>query len=68
MSMRDLPRSPVAASADQGTYILIKEFRDLVTGACDLRGIEFRDEFDKSTKPCEFLVLPYKDIVWETGK
>ena len=63
-----LPGSPVAASADKGTYVLVKEFRDLVTGACDLRGKEFRDEFDKSTRPCEFPVLSYKDIVWEKGK
>lgn len=63
-----LPGSPVAASADKGTYVLVKEFRDLVTRACDLRGEEFRDEFDRSTKPCEFPVLPYKDIVWEKGK
>ena len=63
-----LPRSPVAASADKGTHVLVKEFRDLVTGACDLRGKEFRDEFDKSTRPCEFPVLSYKDIVWEQIK
>jgi len=60
-----LPGAPVTSSADKGTYILIKEFRDLVTGACDLKGKEFRDEFDKSTKSCEFPVLSYKDIVWE---
>jgi hypothetical protein len=59
------PRSPVASSADKGTYILIKEFLDLVTGACDLRGKDFRDEFDKSTKPCALPVLSYKNIVWE---
>jgi len=60
-----LPGAPVAASADKGTYVLIKEFRDLVTGACDLRGKEFRDEFDKSTKPCDFPLLSYKDIFRE---
>jgi hypothetical protein len=60
-----LPGSSDAASADQGSYILIKEFLDLVTGACDLRGKEFHDEFDKSTKSCEFPVLSYEDIVWE---
>jgi hypothetical protein len=63
-----LPGAPVASSADKGTYILIKEFCDLVTGACDLKGKEFRDEFDKSTKPCEFPVLSYKDIVREKTK
>lgn len=63
-----LPVSPVAASVEKGTYVLIKEFRDSVTGACDLRGKSFRDEFDRSTKPCDFPVLSYKDIVWEKGK
>lgn len=60
-----LPRSPVAASTDKGTYILIKEFRDLVAGACDLRGKEFHEEFDRSTMPCDFPILSYKDIVRE---
>lgn len=63
-----LSMSPVAASVEKGTYVLIKEFRDSVTGACDLRGKAFRDEFDRSTKPCDFPVLSYKDIVWEKGK
>ena len=60
--------APGASSADKGSYILMKEFRDLVTGACDLRGKKFRDEFDKSTKPCAFPILSYKDIVWEKAR
>lgn len=60
-----LPGSPGASSADKGTYILIKEFLDLVTGACDLRGRDFRAEFDKSTRPYAFPVVSYKNIVWE---
>jgi hypothetical protein len=63
-----LPGSPLASSADKGTYILIKEFLDLVTGACDARGKDFRNEFDKSTRPCAFPVLSYKNIVWEKAK
>ncbi|MBE3119906.1 MAG: gamma-glutamylcyclotransferase [Candidatus Atribacteria bacterium] len=63
-----LPRSPVASSADKGTTILIKEFLDLVIAACDLRGKDFRDEFDKSTKPYAFPVLSYKNIVREKTK
>jgi hypothetical protein len=62
------PGSPAASSADKGTIILIKEFFDLVTGACDSRGKDFRDEFDKSTRPCAFPVLSYKNIVWEKAK
>jgi hypothetical protein len=62
------PAGPLPApSPGTGTYVLIKEFLDLVTGACDLRGREFRNEFDKSTKPCELLVLSYQDIVWGKG-
>lgn len=60
-----LPGSPLASSVDKGTCILIKEFLDLVNGACDLRGKDFRGEFDKSTRPHAFPVLSYKDIVWE---
>jgi hypothetical protein len=63
-----LPRSPVASSADKGAHILIKEFLDLVTGALDLRGKAFRDEFDKSTKPHAFPILSYKNIVWEEAE
>jgi hypothetical protein len=63
-----LPRSPVGAPTNKGTYVLIKEFLDSVTGACDLRGKTFRDEFDRSTKPWGFPVLSYKDIVWEKDK
>ena len=59
-----LPGAPSASSADKGTYILIKEFLDLVTGACDTRGKDFRNEFDKSTRPYAFPVVSYKNIVW----
>lgn len=65
---KGLPGSPAAPSADKGAYILIKEFLDLVTGACDLRGKVFRDEFDRSTKAHAFPVLSYKNIVWEKAK
>ena len=63
-----LPGSAMAASSDKGTFVLIKEFLDLVTGACELRGKAFRDEFDKSTKPCTFPVLSYKNIVRDKAK
>jgi hypothetical protein len=63
-----LPGSPAASSAGKGTTILIKEFLDLVTDACDLRGKDFRDEFDKSTRPYAFPVLSYKNVVWEKAK
>jgi hypothetical protein len=63
-----LPGFPPASSADKGTYILIKEFLDLVTGACDARGKDFRSEFDKSTRPCAFPIVSFKNIFWEKGK
>jgi len=52
-------------SADQGTHILIKEFLEMVTGACDTLGKEFRGEFDRSTRPCAFEVVSYTMIKWE---
>jgi hypothetical protein len=63
-----LPGSPPASAADKGTIILLKEFLDLVTAACDSRGKDFRTEFDKSTKPPAFPVLSYQDIVWEKAE
>jgi hypothetical protein len=52
----------------QGTYILVKEFLDMVTGACDAIGKEFREEFDSSTRPCAYPVVPYKNVIWEKAK
>lgn len=63
-----LPRRAKGRAAEQGTYIQIQEFRDMVAGACDALGKEFRDEFDRSTRPCEFEVVPYKMIKWEKRK
>jgi hypothetical protein len=60
-----LPRSPASPAADHGTYVLIKEFLDLVTGACDARGKGFREDFDRSTRPCPYPVVSFKDIVRE---
>jgi hypothetical protein len=53
-----------APSSEPGTYVLIKEFLDLVTGACDTRGEGFRNEFDQSTKPCTYPIVSYRDIIW----
>jgi len=63
-----LPGSADGSSAKKGTYILIKEFVDLVTGACDAVGKSFRDEFDKSTRPWPYQVVSYKEIIWEKAK
>ncbi len=53
------------ASAPKGTYLLIQEFADSVTAACDALGKTFREEFDRSTKPSSFQVVPVKSINWE---
>jgi len=63
-----LPRSTPGSSADKGTYILIKGYLDLVTNACDSRGKDFRKEFDRTTGPCEYEVVPFKNIIWGKAK
>jgi hypothetical protein len=60
-----LPAPPDGSLPDKGTYILIKEFLDNVTGAFDAIGKDFRDEFDRSTRPCAYPVVPYDKIIWE---
>jgi hypothetical protein len=63
-----VPERTDGSSTKKGTYLLIKEFVDLVTGACDAIGKNFRDEFDKSTRPYAYQVVSYKEIVWEKAK
>jgi hypothetical protein len=63
------PSAPLPVPpAEKGTYVLIKEFLELVQGACDARGKDFRNEFDNSTKPCEYPIVSYKDIIWDRPK
>jgi len=62
------PERTDSSSTRKGTYILIKEFADMVTSACDAIGKNFRNEFDKSTRPCKYQIVPYKEIVWEKAK
>jgi hypothetical protein len=52
-------------TAPKGTYMLIREFVDSVTGACDALGKAFRDGFDSSTRPCAYPVVSYKNITWQ---
>ena len=52
----------------RGKYVLIKEFLDSVTSACDVLGRAFRDEYENSTKPCAYEVVSYKNIIWEKVK
>lgn len=59
---------PQTPPKEKGTYVLIKEFLDLVTGAFDARGEDFRHEFDESTRPCSYPIVSYKDIIWDRSK
>jgi hypothetical protein len=60
-----LPSSSPVSSEDKGIYILIKGFLDQVTNACDIRGTTFREEFDCTTRPCEYQIVPFENIVME---
>ncbi len=50
-------------AAPDGAYVLVQEFFDSVTGACDSLGRGFREEFDKTTKPTSYPVVPIKDLI-----
>jgi hypothetical protein len=53
---------------DETKYILIKDFVDLITKACDSIGMNFRKEFDNSTMSFTGQIVPYQKIVWKQGK
>ncbi len=59
-----LPSSTPSSSADKGIYIQRKEFLDLVTNACDSRGTDFREEFDRTTRPCEYEIVSIENILY----
>ena len=60
-----LPGHPDTAAADAGKYVLIREYVDQVTAACDGIGKEFRAEFDRSTRPIAHPVISFLAIKWE---
>ncbi|HUU05661.1 MAG TPA: hypothetical protein VMZ49_07265 [Patescibacteria group bacterium] len=60
-----LPEHADTAAADPGKYILIKEYVDQVTMACDAIGKDFRAEFDKSTRPVAYQVISFRAIIWK---
>jgi len=60
-----LPEHPDTAAADPGKYLLIKEYVDQVTEACDGIGKEFRAEFERSTRPVAFPIVSFQAIIWE---
>ena len=61
-----LPGRTDDSPATQGACILIREFADMVTRACDAIGKNFRDDFDRCTKPWAYPIVSAKEIVWET--
>lgn len=58
-----LPSSTPSSSADKGIYIQRKEYLDLLTNACDNRGTDFREEFDRTTRPGEFEIVSIENIL-----
>ena len=60
-----LAEHPDTAAADPGKYLLIKEYVDQVTAACDGIGKEFRAEFERSTRPVAFPIVSFQAIIWE---
>jgi hypothetical protein len=59
-----LPEHPDVSAADPQKYVIIKEYIDAVTQACDHIGKDFRVEFDRSTKPPAHPVISFQTIVW----
>jgi hypothetical protein len=59
------PDSQHESSSDGKGYILVKEYVDFITQACDSIGRNFRTEFDKSTNPPTTQIVPYKQIIWK---
>lgn len=61
-----LPSStPSSAEEEEGICILQKAFLDRVTSACDSRGLAFREECDRTTRPSEYEIVPWEEIVLE---
>jgi hypothetical protein len=61
-----LPNQPDTAATDPKEYILVKEYVDQVTRLCDAIGESFRTEFEKSTRPLAYRIVPFKDIIWKS--
>ena len=46
-------------------FILIEDYLNMITKACDERGESFRNEYDKSTLPPSFQVVPSHKVAWK---
>ncbi len=60
-----LPEHPSTAATNPKEFILVKDYIDQVTRACDAISEGFRAEFEKSTRPIAYRIVPFKDIVWK---
>jgi hypothetical protein len=49
-------------------FILIKDYVDFITKACDSIGENFRIEFDKSTLQPSYQIVPSQKIAWKIVK
>lgn len=56
---------PLGAASGPGKYIIVREYVEQVTGACDGIGRGFRAEFDRSTRPYAYPIVPFAQIVWK---
>ena len=59
-----LPEHADTSRSDPKKYILIKEYVDQVTMACDRIGKDFRAEFDKSTRAIAYQIVFFATIIW----
>lgn len=62
------PDHQYKSSSDVKKYILVKDYVDLITKACDSIGKNFRAEFDKSTCPPSSQIVAYEKIVWKKAR
>jgi hypothetical protein len=59
---------PGGGASSGDVYVAFREFMEMVTGACDALGKDFRSEFDATTKPCTYPVISYQQVVSGKGK
>ena len=60
-----LPDHQEKSAPDPKRYILFKEYLDQVTSACDRIGKTFKAEFEASTRPIGYAIVPFAKVVWE---
>jgi len=53
---------------EKSKFVLVKEYVDMITEACDEIGEDFRQEFDRSTLPPSTQVIQSNKIAWKTVK